>query len=171
MADAAHCSERGIRRIARNLRHFGTTKAPSNGAGRRRKITPRMLDVLCEYLLMKPGLYQYEMADFLYDGFRINVEPYDISRALKSVKWSKKAARQVAKERNPDLRDYYLHTLSEFRSYHLVYIDESGCDQHIGIRRTGWSPLGTTPVQITGFHRDRRYQILPAYTQDGIILS
>jgi len=35
MADAARCSERGIQRIARNMRCFGTTKAPSNGAGRR----------------------------------------------------------------------------------------------------------------------------------------
>jgi transposase len=27
------------------------------------------------------------------------------------------------------------------------------------------------PVQVTRFHRDRRYQILPAYTQDGVLLS
>lgn len=28
-----------------------------------------------------------------------------------------------------------------------------------------------TPVQISQFHRDQRYQILPAYAQDGIVLS
>jgi len=62
MATAARCSERGIQRIARNLRHFNTTKAPSNGTGgRRRRITLQMLDVLCEHLLEKPGLYQDEM--------------------------------------------------------------------------------------------------------------
>lgn len=27
------------------------------------------------------------------------------------------------------------------------------------------------PVQISKFHRDQRYQILPAYAQDGIVLS
>ena len=27
------------------------------------------------------------------------------------------------------------------------------------------------PVQISHFHRDNRYQILPAYAQDGIALS
>lgn len=36
---------------------------------------------------------------------------------------------------------------------------------------TGWSPRGTTPSQVTKFHRDQRYQILPAYAQDGIVLS
>ena len=30
--------------------------------------------------------------------------------------------------------------------YHYVFVDESGCDKRIGFRRTGWSPLGVTPV-------------------------
>jgi transposase len=77
----------------------------------------------------------------------------------------------VAKERNPDLQDLYLHNLSQFRSYHLVYVDESGCDKLIGFRKTGWSPFGVTPVQIAKLHRGQRYQILPAYSQDGILLS
>jgi transposase len=41
----------------------------------------------------------------------------------------------------------------------------------IGFRRTGWSPLGVGPVQVARFHRERRYQILPAYAQDGIVLA
>lgn len=50
-------------------------------------------------------------------------------------------------------------------------MDESGCDKRIGLRRKGWSPLGTTPVQVSRFYRDQRYQILPAYAQDGVLLS
>ena len=38
-------------------------------------------------------------------------------------------------------------------------------------RRTGWSPLGVTPVQVSKFHRGQRFQILPAYAQDGIMMS
>lgn len=34
-----------------------------------------------------------------------------------------------------------------------------------------WSRLGAAPVEVTRFHRDRRYQILPAYIQDGILFS
>lgn len=88
----------------------------------------------------------------------------------RSAGWSKKATRRIAQERSADLRDYYLYKLSAFRSYHLVYVDESGCDSRVGFRRTGWSPLRVTPVQIARFHRDRRYQILPAYTQDSVLL-
>lgn len=94
-----------------------------------------------------------------------------IRRALIAKGWSKKTARQRAREQNADLRDYYLHGLSDFQSYHLVYVDESGCDKRAGFRRTGWAPLGRTPLQVTQFHRDQRYQILPAYAQDGIVLS
>ena len=100
-------------RVARNLRYFGKTKAPSNGAGRRqRRVAPQMLNVLCEHLLVKPGLHQDEIAVFLYDEFGISVKTYDISMALKSIGWSKKVTRQVAKKRNDNLRDYCLHNLS-----------------------------------------------------------
>lgn len=111
------------------------------------------------------------MVLFLWDEFRVWVTSSSLKRALASVGWSKKVARLRAKEQNADLRDFYLHNLSDFKSYHLVYVDESGCDKRIGFRRTGWSPLGLTPLQVSKFHRDQRWQILPAYAQDGVVLS
>jgi transposase len=169
MAAAAGCSDRTIRNKRSNMRCFGSTEAPPNRGGRRRRITPVMLDALREKLLEKPGMYQDEMLVFLWDEFDILVNASAVSRALASIGWSKKVTRQIAKEQNADLRDYYLHNLSAFQSHHLVYVDESGCDKRIGFRRTGWSPLGVAPVQVAQFHRDRRHQILPAYTQDGVL--
>jgi transposase len=130
-----------------------------------------MMKALLDHLLAKPELYQDEMAIYLYDLFDVLITTSTISRALASAGWSKKVSRRIAQEQNADLRDFYLHKLSDFRSYHLVYIDESGCDKLAGFRRTGWSPLGVTPVQVARFHRDQRHQILPAYTQDGVILA
>ena len=49
-------------------------------------------------------------------------------------------------------------------------MDESGCDKWIGFRRTGSSPCNIMPSQVTKFHRDQRYQIFKAYSQDGVIL-
>jgi len=51
--------------------------------------------------------------------------------------------------RNADLRDLYLHNTEDFDPEHYVFVDESGCDKRIGFRRTGWSPLGVTPVQAS----------------------
>lgn len=171
MAQAAGCSKRAILRIRSNLRLFGTIKAPPIKAGRPRSITPVMLEALCDHLLEKPDSYLSEMELFFLDEFDVSIPKSTISDALHRIGWTKKNARQKAKERNADLRDDYSHLISEFCSYHLVYVDESGCDKRIGFRRTGWSPLGTTPVQVSKFHRDQRYQILPAYAQDGIVLS
>jgi transposase len=171
MANVAGCSDRTIRNIDTNMRLFGNTRAPANGAGRQWLITPSMLAALCDHLLEKPGLYRDEMAVFLYDEFDVLVSVSSIGRALASIKWTKKVTQRIANERNADLRDFYLHKLSAFRSHQLVYVDESGCDKRIGFRRTGWSPLGVAPVEIAQFHRDRRHQILPAYTQDGVLFS
>lgn len=171
MAEAAGCSKRAIIRIRSNLHLFGHVKAPPIKRGRPRHVTPDMIEALCDYLLEKPGLYIYEMQVFLLDEFEVYIPKSTVSDALHHKGWSNKTARQKAKERNADLRDEYFHDISEFCSYHLIYVDESGCDKRVGFRRTGWSPLGTTPVQVSKFHRDQRYQILPAYTQDGILLS
>lgn len=50
-------------------------------------------------------------------------------------------------------------------------MDESGMNRRDGFRRTGWAPSGVTPVKFARFQREQRFQILPAYTQDGFLLS
>ena len=87
-----------------------------------------MLEALCEHLLEKPGLYLDEMELFLWDEFDVFVSTFSIRRALKSIGWNKKTIRRVAKGRNADLRDFYLHNISDFRSWQFVFVDESGCD-------------------------------------------
>lgn len=171
MADAAECSDRTIKNIRRNLRLFGKVHSPSNHVDRRRTITPPVLDALCDYLLEKPGLYLDKMVLSIWDEFRMLATTSSIQRTLIVAGWSKKSIRQRAKKQSAELRELYLRNISEYESYHLVYVDESGCDKRIGFRRTGWSPLGVAPVQVSQFHRDERYQILPAYAQDGIVLS
>src|ERR1700709_2918691 len=131
-----------------------------------------MLDALCEHFIEKPQLHQDEMVLFLLDEFGgPPISTQSIGRALRSNGWTKKKIRRIAKGRNPDLRDFYRRITEDFESDQYVFVDESGCDKRAGFRRSGWSPLGVTPVQIAQFQRERRYQILPAYTQDGILLA
>jgi hypothetical protein len=66
------------------------------------------------------------MAVFLWDDFQTMVTTSSIRRALVAKRWSRKTSRQRAREQNADLRDYYLQDLSDFYSYHLVYVGESG---------------------------------------------
>ena len=171
IAEVAQCSTRTVKRICANLRHFGSTTAPHNGGGCQPVLTPVMRDALREYLVEKPTLFRDELALRLWDDFDEPVSTSTIGQALRTMKWSKKTACRVAAQRHPDLRDAHQHKLSEISSYHVVCIDESGCDTRVGFRRSGWAPLGVTPVQVARYGRGQRYHILPAYTQDGILLS
>jgi len=108
---------------------------------------------------------------FLLDEFDVLVTASCVGRALRSMGWTKKQIRRIANGRSADLRDYYLYQISALSPEHFVFVDESGCDKRIGFRRNGWSPIGTTPIQIARFQREQRYQILPACTIDGVIFS
>lgn len=171
MAAVLGCSTRSVQLHRANMRCFGSTTAPHNRKGRRSAITPTMLDTLLEFLGDRPGQDLDEMVLFLSDEFGILPSRSTISRALSAVGWSQKTTRCVAKGRNADLRDHYLHALSQLKSYQLVYVDESGLDKRIGFRRRGWSPRGITPAQVAQFQRGQRYQVLPAYSQDGVLLA
>src|SRR5580704_9367556 len=105
IAKAVPCSLVTGRHLRLNLQGYGSTKAPPNGGGRKRSITPPMLDALREYLQKRPRSYQYEMKDFLQKEFEVPVTTSSIGRALASIDWTKKKIRRVAKGRNADLRD------------------------------------------------------------------
>jgi transposase len=171
IADDNDCRIGAVKAIKRNIRDFGSTKAPGCRGGRPSSITPEIRDALLAHLDKNPELYLEEMVAYLRDEFGVHVTRFSVRRVLHSARWSKKKFRRKAIEQHPDLVDYYLHTISPLHSYQFVFVDESGSDNRDGFRRTGWSPRGVTPVQITKFHRGRRYQILPAYSQDGILLS
>ena len=169
MAEIAQCTDRTIRRQRANLTCFGSTTAPRNRRGRRPLMTSLMLAALCEHLVEKPDEDLDGMVLFIWDEFGKLLSRWSIRRALSSANWSPKTMRRIARGRNPDLRDYYEYRVSEFPSWCRVYVDESGCDKRIGFRRRGWSPRGVTPEKITQFQRGQRYQILPAYDQDGFV--
>jgi len=163
MAQAAECSKRSIINIRNNLRFFGQVRAPSTRVGRRRSITPPMIQTICDHLLEKPELYVDGLVLFFWDEFHVWVTNSSLKRALASVGWSKKS---LDKEQRSKMLIYEISICIIYQnpnSYHLIYVDESRCDNRVGFRRTGWSPLGLTPLQVSKFHRDQRYQILPAY--------
>lgn len=171
------CSARTIqrKRLKRQCAPKPTLPStPSNPfirIGRGSFITPYMQDILRSQLLKEPLMYRSEMITFLYKKTGVEVSLSAMSRSLKAMGWTRKTARRIARQRDDELREAYLHRISRLRAEHFVFIDESGCDKKAGERRMGWAPSGKTPVKINALNRDKRYQILPAYTVDGILLA
>jgi hypothetical protein len=81
-------------------------------------------------------MFQDEMITFLHEKFGVDMSASSVTGALQAAGWSRKTNRRAAKQRNQDLQKLYLYKLREFQSYHLVFIDESGCNKQIGLRRS-----------------------------------
>ncbi|CZS75078.1 unnamed protein product [Fusarium graminearum] len=171
IAQAIPCDPRTVRKAKARYRLFESTKAPPNRVGRYKKVTPYKRDALLDRLAGHPTTDRSEMVTFLRDEFEDEVSLSTISRLLKDARWTRKNCHRVARQRNPELRDLYLYKLSKYKSYQMIFIDESGADRRVGYRNKGWAPSGVTPIQVGKFNREQRYQILAAYTQDGIELA
>lgn len=143
--------------------------ARSNPVGRPSKITPAMRAALRELLDIRSDRERSEIIDYFKDKFDVIVSERSIGRTLESMNWTRKVSRRIALQQDPDLRDHYLHRISKYKSWQLIFVDESGCDKTIGNRRYGLAPKGETPVQVSPFSRGTRWNILPAYWQGGVI--
>ncbi len=157
IASKASCTVRAVQRI-RLERQQSETPTRRTRVGRRGCITSTMQRALCNTLVKQPYLHRCEMADFLFQRFgrRITLSERSIGRTLRSISWTRKTIRRIAQQRDADLRDHYLHRISQYKSYQLVFIDESGCDRRAGYRRWGWSLKRSSPVEVTKFSRGKR---------------
>ncbi|KAI7772032.1 hypothetical protein LZL87_014317 [Fusarium oxysporum] len=84
IARTANCRDSSVRRIRTNMRCYGSTKAPPNGVGRRRLLSPPMLTV--DRLAVKPNMYRDEMVEFLEKEFETTIPASNISRSLRSAR-------------------------------------------------------------------------------------
>ncbi|KAJ6441866.1 spc7 protein [Purpureocillium lavendulum] len=169
------CHERTVSRLRRKVRLFGDTRTPTElyRTGRPNAVTPLMIETLRKELAERPDMYRDEMSAYLERLFRVQISKSSIGRALRAAGMTRKKIRRVAAQHDPDLLDYYMYRLHSLgvQSYHMIFVDESGSDTRDGHRAWGWADIGVTPVQTRMFSRGRRWQILPAYTQEGIMLS
>jgi transposase len=171
--EAVPCSVRSVEKARHNLRRVGTTTAPGSRGGRPRVTDTPTIKTLLERLKEEDDLNLDEQAYFLWKRDRVRRSKPTISRALKLAGWTDKKHREIAEQRNEDLRDGYRYALasSSVHSWQVIYIDESGCDERMRFRRKGWGPRGKTPVRRARFQRGTRFQILTAFSQDGVVLS
>ena len=72
-----------------------------------------------------------------------------------------------AAQRNSELREAWLHKLSQWAADQLVLIDRSAANGRTSDRKTGWASIGITPFENKPFKRSERFSVPPAYTIDG----
>ena len=163
-----------ISRIKDNLLTWGSHTRPEEVKMKRGpKVAIHRLarEGLASFLRSKPWVYQEEMATYLLDEWELVVSTSTICRTLKEMKINQKAMHRVALERSQICRDGYTLEISNYTCDQLVYLDESGANEHTCIRKRGWSPYGIIPEVVRPVKRSERWSILPAYCIDGILAS
>jgi hypothetical protein len=98
------------------------------------------------------------MVDFISEHFKEEISVTSITRALDKHKMTVKVMRRVAEQQKPELLHFYQYRLKKLgcRSYHLVFINESGFNKPCVFGRKGWAPNGITPVQKARFQSRAR---------------
>jgi hypothetical protein len=135
IASQASCSARAVQRIRlkRQLSEMPTQRTKRVGC--RSSITSLIKKAFFDTLTEQPYLYRCEMADFFYRRFRKRISERSIGRILRSTRWTRTTIHRIAQQQDADLRDHYLHRMSKYKSYQLVFVNESGCDGRAGYRR------------------------------------
>lgn len=157
IANVAGCSARSVKSIRSNIRTFGTARAPWNGGGRPRSITPPMLEAPREHPSRKAR--PTPRRDGGPPAGRIRSPPdgthhQQNPKVDQMVEETMSSGSGRSKRRPPG---HYPYNLPSYSSYQLVYADESGCGKRIGFRRTEWSPLRTTLVKVAQYQRESRF--------------
>lgn len=173
IADDFAVTDRTIRRLRARFERTGTTRTMRRRrVGRPRLMRQYMVDAVCALLLENPCMEREEIALHIEENFGQEVSVSLVTRELRAAGWSWKKTRRVARQRISILQNFYLWRMlveNEYESYHLVFVDESGCNKLAAQRDRGWAPVGQAPVHVDEFNRDKKIQILPAYAQDGIL--
>lgn len=149
IASEASCSVCAVQRIRLKRQQSEMPTPRTNRVGRRSCITSPMQKAVCDILIEHLYLYRGEMADLLYRRFCKRISGRSICPTLRSMGWTRSTIRRIAQQWDADLRDYYLHRISQYKSLQLIFVDESGCDGRAGRWRWGWSPKRLSPVQVS----------------------
>jgi hypothetical protein len=117
----------------------------------------------------KPTVSADKMAVFLWDDFLLRVTgPTCIWRAIEQTALQSLWATEMEAHA---LRVTYLDRVAALDASQLVFVDESGANERMGFRRSTWSPLGVDAQSLTQLDRAERFQVLLAYTLQGVALD
>ena len=76
---------------------------------------------------------------------------------------------KAASERNELLRSAFIASIGRYQTNQLVFMDESSKDDRTSTRLYGYSKINSRAIKKVVFVRGKRYTLLPALTEKGII--
>ena len=163
-------NKRTIERMKTNLELFGSFYPPAfNRRGRPRALTVAEEKFVLDYLDDQPTAYMDELSLALWDTDGVDVDPTTVLRVLQRNKWARKVAKELAKQRSAKARALWRHKQELWQADQLCFVDESACNERTGVRKRGWSPMGSECSTLKFLNKQERWSVLPALTVNGYL--
>lgn len=163
-------TKRTIERWRLNFEVYGTAYPPDYGhRGRPRALTTEQAQWLIAYLDERPSAYCSKLAMAVWDRFGIEICGRTVGNVIKSLRWTRKVAKQRARAQSQQLRALWQEKRSNWCRRRLVFCDKSSANLKTSWRKYAWSPKGSDAEEYRGTKKGSRYSVLPAITIDGYL--
>ena len=122
------------------------------------------------------GIYLPELQDKFNDiMFGVTVSVPTICGTLRIMGCCRRVIRHVALQRSDELRARFMADISIYDPAMIIWIDESGCDGRINMRKFAYTLRGIPPVDHRLLVRGTRYSAITAITikevQDVVLVE
>ena len=162
-----------VYRVRRRYLQFSDVRTPANGRRPRRKgvIPPSVLEELIDHLVtVDSTLYLDEMTERIFQQTGAIYTPDNIGRALRRNGLVRKVLSKIAARRCPFERASYHYYMGDYRTHHVVCIDETRKDPRTLYRTHGRTYRFLRALAKHDFTRaSRGYSALGVLTVDGMI--
>ena len=142
---------------------------PSHHRLQRRKLKEADQDLILELVMEHPGIYLSELKHEIFEANGTEVCLSTICRFLHSCGFSRKKIRNIALQRNEEVRARYVVEVELYLSSMFVFVDETGCDRRDAMRKFGYSLRGRRCVAKKLLVRGERVSAIGAITLNGIL--
>ena len=159
----------------RIVSHFvatGNVNPSTRGESCFRKLSKRNELFVIGLILNNPSMYSGEICYEINQGLGINISVSLVCNLLRDYGITQKKIRQVASQQSGALRGAFLSQCLLLDPAMIVWVDESGTDQHDSIRSYGYALQGMTPVSHRFLLRRKRINVIATMSlNDGILAT
>ena len=142
---------------------------PSHHRLQRRKLKEADQDLILELVVEQPGIYLGELKHEILKTNGTEVCTSTICRFLHSCGFSRTKIRNVALQRNEEVRARYVVEVELYSPCMFVFVDETGCDRRDSMRKFGYALRGRRCVAKKLLVRGERVSAITAITLNGIL--
>lgn len=124
---------------------------------------------IIEAILDRPSMYLHELQHAVNLSSGTTISTSTICKFLHRQRFSRTKLMFRAQQRSEELRSVFQSEISLLEPHMFVFVDETGTDKRLALRRYGYSLKGTRAVTDRQLIRGKRFSAIAAICLEGVI--